>query len=464
MSPTPLRVLIVENSEDDTLLIVRALRTGGYDPIYERVDSPDALEAALRNNPWDAVITDYVMPHFSGMDALRIIKKHNRDLPVIIVSGSITEETAVEAMREGAHDYITKGHLPRLVCVLERELRDAKTRRERTRADQKLAEERAILRTVIDNLPDYIYVKDRSSNFVINNKAHYLLMRAKSQEEIVGKNDFDFFPKELAQRYYDDEQELMNSGTSIIDKEQPLQDQHGQMRWVTDTKIPLRDQGGNIIGLVGISHDITLRKKAEEALKQSLENLRRTLQETVNALSITTEKRDPFTAGHQQRVAKLAARIGEEMKLPPDVIEGISVASILHDIGKIYIPIEILNKPGRLTENEMCLIKTHPQVGYDILKNISFNWPIAQIVYQHHERINGTGYPRSLSDGNILLEAKIVAVADVVEAIASHRPYRPAHGIDVALEEIAQHAGSMYDPGIVKVCLKLFSEKGFSFE
>jgi len=299
---------------------------------------------------------------------------------------------------------------------------------------------------------------------VINNKAHYLLMRAKSQEEIVGKNDFDFFPKELAQRYHDDEQELMNSGTSIIDKEQPLQDQYGQMRWVTDTKIPLRDQEGNIIGLVGISHDITLRKKAEEALKQSLENLRRTLQETVNALSITTEKRDPFTAGHQQRVAKLAARIGEEMKLPPDVIEGISVASILHDIGKIYIPIEILNKPGRLTENEMCLIKTHPQVGYDILKNISFNWPIAQIVYQHHERINGTGYPRSLSDGNILLEAKIVAVADVVEAIASHRPYRPAHGIDVALEEIAQHAGSMYDPGIVKVCLKIFSEKGFSFE
>jgi putative nucleotidyltransferase with HDIG domain len=160
-------------------------------------------------------------------------------------------------------------------------------------------------------------------------------------------------------------------------------------------------------------------------------------------------------------VANLARAISSEMGLPNENVEGIRIAGIIHDMGKILVPAEILSKPGRLTENEFGIIKSHPQVGYDILKNIDFPWPVAQIVLQHHERMDGSGYPQGLQSEKILLEARILAVADVVEAMASHRPYRAALGIDKALEEISRNSGVLYDPEAVNACLKLFNEKGF---
>jgi len=167
------------------------------------------------------------------------------------------------------------------------------------------------------------------------------------------------------------------------------------------------------------------------------------------------------TFGHQQRVSQLAVRIAQEMKLPEDKIEGIRIASLIHDIGKIGLPTEILTKPTKLSDIELNLIKGHSQIGYDILKSIDFHYPIAQIVRQHHERLDGSGYPQGLKDGEILLEARIIGVADVVEAMSSHRPYRPALGTDKALEEISQNKGILYDPEVVDICLKLFREKGF---
>ncbi len=205
-------------------------------------------------------------------------------------------------------------------------------------------------------------------------------------------------------------------------------------------------------------------KRAQEELKQSFEKLRRTLEETVNALASTTEKRDPYTAGHQRRVTQLACAIAKEIGLAKDQIEGIRVAAILHDIGKIYVASEILNKPDRLTESEFGIMKTHPRMGYDILKPIEFPWPVADIVLQHHERLDGSGYPQAFKDGDILLEARILAVADVVEAMSSHRPYRPACGLEVVLEELSKNNGILYDPQVVGVCLKLFKEKGFRFK
>jgi putative nucleotidyltransferase with HDIG domain len=174
--------------------------------------------------------------------------------------------------------------------------------------------------------------------------------------------------------------------------------------------------------------------------------------------------RDPYTAGHQARVTRLACAIAKETGLPDERIQGLNVAGTLHDLGKMYVPAEILSKPTRLTESEMMIIKAHPQAAYDILKGIEFPWPVAQIVLQHHERRDGSGYPQGLSGDDILLEARILAVADVVEAMASHRPYRPAHGIDKALEEISQNRDLLYDAGVVDACLKLFREKGFELD
>jgi len=176
------------------------------------------------------------------------------------------------------------------------------------------------------------------------------------------------------------------------------------------------------------------------------------------------EVKDPYTSGHQKRVSQLATAIAERLNLSHDKVEGIRIASLIHDIGKIGIPTEILSKSTILSDIEFSLIKAHSQIGYDILKSIDFTYPVAQIVLQHHEKIDGSGYPNHLKSAEILLESKIICVSDVVEAMSSHRPYRPALGIDAALEEISQNKGILYDPEVVDVCLKLFKEKGFKFE
>jgi len=214
-------------------------------------------------------------------------------------------------------------------------------------------------------------------------------------------------------------------------------------------------------------HDIILdkeRKQAEKKLQESHQRLQKTMNATIDTMSKIIEAKDPYTSGHQRRVCQLAVAIARELGLSEDKIEGIRIASLIHDIGKIGLPTEILSKPTKLNDIELSLIKGHSQIGYDILKSIDFLYPIAQIVLQHHERLNGSGYPNKLKGDEILLEAKIVGLADVVEAMSSHRPYRPALGIDRALEEISQNKGILYDPKVVDACLKLFKEKGFKFE
>jgi putative nucleotidyltransferase with HDIG domain len=185
---------------------------------------------------------------------------------------------------------------------------------------------------------------------------------------------------------------------------------------------------------------------------------------TVIALSAVVEIRDPYTAGHQSRVAQLAEAIGREVGLTEGICEGLRVAGLLHDIGKIIVPTEILSKPSRLTEYELHFIKAHSRAGYDILKGIEFPWPVATAVLQHHERINGSGYPLGLTDRDIVREAKILAVADVIESMASHRPYRPSLGIDLALEEISAMRGILYAPEIADASLELFGTKRFIFQ
>ena len=235
------------------------------------------------------------------------------------------------------------------------------------------------------------------------------------------------------------------------------------------TLFPVSISGSSVLidrktkGRIILYQDIIQRKQAEQQIKQGYEKLQRTMEATINTISKIIEARDPYTAGHQNSVSLFAVAMAQEMKLPEDKIEGMRIAALVHDIGKINIPAEILSKPIELNEMEFNLIKNHSKTGYDILKTIDFPWPVARIVLQHHERLDGSGYPQGLKGDEILLEAKIMGVADVVEAMSSHRPYRPSLGTDKALKEIIQNRGTLYDPEVVDACLKLLKKKEFKF-
>lgn len=249
-------------------------------------------------------------------------------------------------------------------------------------------------------------------------------------------------------------EQVMENGVPFT-LELPMKTSKGNKKWVRVIGTPLY-QKGEMVHIHGSVQDISLLKSSEEALNDSLID-------TIQAMASTVEMRDPYTSGHQKRVAALSCAIAEAMGMDENRIEGLRLAALIHDLGKIHIPAEILSKPGKLSNVEFMLIQTHPQKAYDILKNIKFTWPIADIILQHHEKLDGSGYPQGLKSDHILLEAKIITVADVVEAISSHRPYRAALGIEVALDEIKRGKGSVYEVSVVDACLKLFDEKKFAF-
>jgi HD-GYP domain-containing protein (c-di-GMP phosphodiesterase class II) len=232
---------------------------------------------------------------------------------------------------------------------------------------------------------------------------------------------------------------------------------NGDAIWTSLAAGCVRKYDGTADYFVAVLEDITARK-------ESFKRIRKTLGATINAIAAAVETRDPYTAGHQRRVADLTRAIATEMNLPTDKIDGMRMAAIIHDIGKISVPSEILTKPTKLTDLEFGIIKTHAQSGYDIPKDIEFPWPIARIVWEHHERMDGSGYPKRLVAEETLLESRILCVADVVESMASHRPYRPSLGIGAALKEIENNKGTLYDAGVVDACLRIFMDKGYQLE
>lgn len=238
----------------------------------------------------------------------------------------------------------------------------------------------------------------------------------------------------------------------------------GRDIWLSESWRAIKNANEVITHYEAVIEDITVRKKAEENLRLSHERLQKTFAQTVSALARTLEKRDPYTVGHQERVASLACAIARKLGLSAERVEGIRIAGLLHDIGKISVPSEILNRPGKLTDLEFALVKQHAQAGYDILRSIDFPWPVAEIVLQHHERLDGSGYPKGIFGDQIIFEARVLGVADVVESMACHRPSRPALGIPRAIAEITKNKGVLYDPAVVEACVQILKSGEFAFD
>jgi len=332
---------------------------------------------------------------------------------------------------------------------------------ERKRAEKQLRESEKKYRAIFETTGTAtIIIEEDTTLSLVNTEFERLsgyskkeLEGKKSWTEFVVKDDLDRMKEYHRLRRVDEESALRNYEFRFVDR-------YGKVKdiFLTITMIPGTKQ--SVASLL----DITERRRAEEELKQNFEKIQRTLEETVHALALTTDKRDPYTASHQRRVTQLACAIASEMGLSEEQIGGLHTAAVIHDIGKIHIPAEILSKPGQLTEPELAIMKSHPQNGHDIVQAVEFPRPVAEILLQHHERMDGSGYPRGLSGEDILLEARILGVADVVEAMSSHRPYRPALGIDKAIFEILENKGRLYDPDVVDACLRLFTKKEFKFE
>jgi PAS domain S-box-containing protein/putative nucleotidyltransferase with HDIG domain len=323
--------------------------------------------------------------------------------------------------------------------------------------NRKRSEDELVLRAqLLDSANDSIVLHD------FEGRLHYVNEVAcrfygYTSEELLQKKVFDLNVVESAEDHQFRLNELKTKGRAVFDAVFGKDGAHIPV----EVNSSIIDIGGKQF-VLSVARDITERKRAEERLRESFTKLAKTFEQTVESLASIAEMRDPYTAGHQVRVAKLACEIASEIGMSEEQVNAIRTAALIHDIGKIIVPSEILNKPGTLSVLERSFVEAHAQASYEVLKTIEFEFPIAEIILQHHEKLDGSGYPQGLSGDSILKEARVLTVADIVEAMASYRPYRPALPLKTALEEISSHRGTLYDADVVDACLRLFLEKGLS--
>jgi PAS domain S-box-containing protein/putative nucleotidyltransferase with HDIG domain len=444
-----LRLLLVEDESLVAKDIVNMVRGLGYSVLAVVSTGEEAIALVEKSQP-DIVLMDIVLKgEVDGIEAARRIWEEF-SIPVVYLTAYADEATLQRAKVTEPFGYIIKP-------FDERELQTTiEMAFFKSQMDKKLREREEWLSTVLRSIGDGVIAADT------NGRVTFLNVMA---ERLTGSSQAEALGKPL-DGFFQNASEESDSAPAEIQpvRENVLTTKDDGLIPIEQTVSPIFGGKKEKLGNVFIFRDIRGRKKSETEIRESWVRLQKALAGTVQAMGLTIEMRDPYTAGHQRRVSKLSCVIAEDLGLDASRIEGVRMAGDIHDIGKIYVPAEILSKPGQLSQIEFSIIRTHSQVGYDILKNIEFPWPIAQIIYQHHERQDGSGYPNNLRGEEILLESRIIAVADVVEAMSSHRPYRPSHGVDKALEEIERHRGGLYDGAVVDACLRLFKEKGFAFE
>ena len=410
-----------------------------YKTSREELSGPDAF--------WSAVYKD---PEFREKIRERVLKDCESGDP-----GKMQWDD-VPVTREGETFFVSARNTPVPGSSLMVSAVWDVTEYKKTEDQLRRASER--LQAIYDHSPLLISEFDLEGRYLLVNRAISELFGL-SPRELEGRTFSELLPEEVSEIF-------MRRTRHVWDSQKPLAtedtvDIGGVKRHFLTMLFPLYEKDGHINSIGSIAHDITDRKEADDSLRDALGRLRRVTGSVIQVIVMAVESRDPYTAGHQRRVGDLARAIATEMGLTDHDVEGIRIAGVIHDLGKISVPSEILSKPRILNDTEFAIVKEHPQKGYDILKDVDFDWPVAEMVLQHHERLDGSGYPRGLKDGEILLQARILAVADVVEAMASHRPYRPTLGLEAALDEITLNKGKLYDPEAVDACLRLFREKHY---
>ncbi|MCU7834547.1 MAG: HD domain-containing protein [gamma proteobacterium symbiont of Taylorina sp.] len=632
-----IKILLIDDAEDEQFLLQDELYQQAIKAEIFRVDTGQAMIEALSSQHFDLLLLDYVMPGFSAPKAIELYHEMRLDLPLIVMSGQIGEDIAVEMMRAGAHDYISKQNRVRLIPAIKRELSDYQQRVEKRQTEKHLSElenrndlilkttgsgifglDLQIKHTFVNpaaaqilgyEISELIGLKSHSTwhyhypdgsdypekqcpicKTMSKNEAHQgeeyfirkdgtffpalyysmpmikdgqvigavvsfsdisdqkhvqenllktnrslttlsecnqILIRADNEKKLLNdicrvlhitgnynliwisfrdknkqlnplvwqpeNNDITDFLTPLKNQYNAKEYEstpeykALYSGTTIIERKTLI---NNDIVWAETEKkpdiktwiaLPLFYDKKVFAVLNVLSESLDDHFSSEVALLEELagdiafglnvirtqserdkfqQDLHQSLLQTIKVLGDATEKRDPYTSGHQLRVSQLSVLIAQHLDLDQHKIEGIRLGAMIHDIGKIYVPAEILNRPGKLTTIEFEMIKEHVQASYEIIKDIDFPWPLANMIWQHHERLDGSGYPNGLKTNEIIIEAKILAVADVVEAITNHRPYRPSLGLDHALNEIRQGVDRLYDKSVVDTCFDIINNQG----
>ena len=443
-------VVLVEDNPRDVCLI-RELIADAED-LDVRLSVAQSLDEGTRlisEQGCDVVLTDLGLPDSQGLDTVVALLAVAASIPIVVLTE--TRDVRIErlAIQAGAQDYLPKADLtPEL---FSRTLRYAI---ERKVAETALRESELRRRLLFENASEGIGYYSLDGKVIDFNR---VAAERKGGDAALsaGITMTELFEEEKGAEYMRRVAEVGQS-RNTRSYEDRVSGSDGEV-WLLSSYTPMVDPAGEVVGVQVLSTDITAQKQSEMKMQ-------RLLQRTIAALGQTTKLRDPYTAKHQIRVTRLAVSMGERLGLEKDCVAGLRAAGLLHDIGKIAVPTEILTKPRPLTAIERTLIQVHPQAAYDVLKEIEFPWPVADSVLQHHERMDGTGYPNGLKRGEILLEARILAVADTVEAMSSHRPYRGALGVPAALEEIEAQRGAKYDPQVVDACLDLFREHGFTLQ
>ena len=445
-------ILIVDDDPKIRKTLSDILKTKGYTP-RTAATGKEALDKVREEGPALALI-DLKLKGMSGLEVIRGIKEYSPGTECIVITGYASQESAIEAVNLGAYSYVRKPYdMEQLLLTVRRAI-------EKQEAEEALRVSEENFRRSIDESPLGVRVVSPEGETLYANRATLDIFGYDSIEEWQTTPTVKRYTEQSYAEFKVRREKRRLGEDDSPEYEIDIVRKEGEVRHLQVWRTRVLWNGKEHHQLCYM--DITESKRSEKQLQETLESLRKAVGATIQVMVSAVETRDPYTAGHQIRSADLARTIATEMGLPQEKIDAIRIAGSIHDIGKLSIPAEILSKPTKLSEIEFSLIKEHARKGFEMLKDVESPWPLAEIVYQHHERMDGSGYPRNLKRDDILIEARILAVSDVVEAMASHRPYRPGLGIDVALDEIEKNRGIYYDNAVADACLRLFREKGYT--